>query len=246
MFAHKIHEHIPTKTYLAWTLLSLSAGSVNSGGYLSCHRFVSHVTGFATLSGVSFAQNNYLDALATLFVPLFFLMGVMISAYFTEKKITSKAYGQKYAPVIGLEGLLLLIVALAGHFHYFGKFGEPALIDRDFLLMSLLCMACGLQNAAITSSSGATIRTTHLTGLTTDLGIGIIRAEIHPLSMEQKLAERRANFIRALGFLSFAMGSAIGAILFTKLNYLGFIFPSFISFYFWQQARTGPKHSTGK
>ena len=32
-------------------------------------------------------------------------------------------------------------------------------------------MACGLQNAMVTTYSGSTMRTTHLTGMVTDLGI---------------------------------------------------------------------------
>ena len=52
MFHHRIHDKVGYKTYLDWFLLAFLGGHVNAGGYLACHRFVSHVTGFATLAGV--------------------------------------------------------------------------------------------------------------------------------------------------------------------------------------------------
>ena len=58
---------------------------------------------------------------------------------------------------------------------WFGEFGEPLRLKRDYLLLALLCTASGLQNAVVSSLSGSIIRTTHLTGTTTDLGIGLIR-----------------------------------------------------------------------
>lgn len=232
MFEHKLSENVSLITYFNWLLLSFLAGNINAGGYLACQRFVSHVTGFATLSGISFEKGDWLDFLGTLTIPLFFLIGVMVSGYLTEKKYAHKVEGQKYAPVMGLVATLLGLVVIGGSLDLFGNFGDVANIKHDYFLLAFLCSACGLQNAAISSASGATLRTTHLTGLTTDLGLGLIRAEVHHLSENQKNAERRANKLRILMILAFTLGSVVAAFVFAKFKYQGFIFPMMIAIYF--------------
>lgn len=236
MFQHKITEQAEMRTYLDWFLMAFLAGYINAGGFLSCARFVSHITGFATLSGISFAHMDFLEAIGALVIPLFFLGGVMVSGFLTERNITTEKRGLKYAPVMRYVGLILICVSFAGYFNFFGPFGTPAEIEHDFILLALLCAACGLQNAAITSASGATVRTTHLTGLMTDLGLGIIRAEVHKLSPENRVHERRANIVRVATIVSFTLGSVVGAILFVKLKYLGFLPASLLAFYFWWEA----------
>lgn len=237
MFSHKLTEQASLRTYFEWFLLTFVAGSVNAGGYLACHRFVSHVTGFATLAGVAVAESNMVEALGALVIPLFFLAGVMISGLLTEKQMTTKRGGQKFAPVMRYVGLILVLITILGYQNFFGPFGTPAVMERDFLLMALLCGACGLQNAAITSASGSTVRTTHLTGLTTDLGLGIIRSEVHKITDHQRSIERRANLLRALLMTSFILGSGVGAFAFVHFHYLGFLMPAALSFYFWFSAR---------
>lgn len=63
MFQHKLNEQVDLKTYFDWFVLSFLAGNFNAGGYISCNRFVSHVTGFATLSGISLEQGSFFEAL---------------------------------------------------------------------------------------------------------------------------------------------------------------------------------------
>src|SRR4051812_45829612 len=86
MFRHKIHHRrLSWQTFLNWYLLSFLAGSVNMGGYMACHRFVSHVTGFATLFGAEASRGLWDRAIGILSVPLFFLAGVMVSGYLVDR-----------------------------------------------------------------------------------------------------------------------------------------------------------------
>lgn len=231
MFRHKLNDEVNYRTYLDWFILSFSAGTINAGGYLACHMFVSHVTGYATLSGIWMEQQDWLHAMLTLVIPVFFLLGVMISAYLTEKQYANKVHGQKYAPVMGLVSLILIFVSFGGQAGWFGPFGDNADLQHSFVFLACLCGACGLQNAAITSASGATIRTTHLTGLTTDLGLGLVRSEVESLTPAQRSLERKANLLRMATILSFALGSMAGAFNFTRFGYLGFLLPALISVY---------------
>ena len=231
MFEHKLNENVTFRTYIDWLILSFLAGTINAGGYLACHRFVSHITGFATLSGISLSNESWLEFFGTMAIPLFFLAGVMLSGYLIEKKYAKKTQNQKYAPVMGIVALLLAIVTVGGFLNWFGQFGDPAQINHNFILLACLCGACGLQNAAITSSSGSTIRTTHLTGLTTDLGLGLVRLKVHEMTTEQRKLEKQTNFLRFATIISFTVGSFIGAVFLKKYLYLGFLFPLVISIY---------------
>jgi uncharacterized membrane protein YoaK (UPF0700 family) len=84
-----------------------------------------------------------------------------------------------------------------------------------------------MQNAVITSASGSVIRTTHLTGPATDFGIGIIRNITkypHPNKREVF-----ATWCRFGIFVSFSLGSLVGALIFMNFHFTGFIVPVCIS-----------------
>jgi uncharacterized membrane protein YoaK (UPF0700 family) len=234
MFEHNLHQGASRATVLHWFLLAFLAGSVNAGGFLACGRFVSHVTGFATLFGVHVAENRWDAAIGILSVPMYFLLGVMISAYLIDRPFR-RGKRPHYTFVMFLVMSCLLAAALLGHYQYFGPFGEPIRLKRDYFLLVLLCGASGLQNGAITTSSGASVRTTHLTGLTTDMGIGLVRAltapQVSAVSIARTDLEWRWVRFRIGTFLSFAMGSAIGALLFVSVGYLGFLLPAGLAFY---------------
>ena len=231
MFSHKLNEKASFKTYADWFVLSFLAGNINAGGFLACGRFVSHVTGFATLAGISLKDGNLLETIGILSIPGYFLVGVMTSGYLTEKHRAIDSHGQKYVPVLWMVAVCMALAALGGVAHFFGQFGEPANLAHDYFLLALLCGACGLQNAAITSASGSTVRTTHLTGLTTDLGLGIIRAEVHPSTPERRAQERRGNLLRLGTIGSFMIGSFVGALFYSQFHYLGFLLPMVIALY---------------
>lgn len=55
----KISDDVPFRVQWSWLILSFTAGAVNAGGFLSCQRFVSHVTGFVTISGLNFGQRAW-------------------------------------------------------------------------------------------------------------------------------------------------------------------------------------------
>ena len=73
------------------------------------------------------------------------------------------------------------------------------------------------------------MRTTHLTGITTDLGIGMVRVFSTKQDVNIKTHETRANWVR-IGLIGcFALGSTAAAFLFYHFQYLGFLGPALIS-----------------
>lgn len=208
--------------------MAFQAGILNMGGFLACHRFVSHVTGFATFFGAEINQADNSRAFGMLAVPLFFLFGSMISGQLVDIRL--KLHKRpKYYISFGLIFFLLLIVFFAGILGAFGTFGEPFELFRDYVLLALLCLICGIQNGTITTVSKSVIRTTHLTGVTTDLGIGIVRfLNRHRLQGEIG-PEVRANLMRIGIIFFFGFGSVVGGYIFTKLKYFGFLVPAVTS-----------------
>lgn len=216
------------RNILVWFTLAFQAGVLNVGGFLACHRFVTHITGFATHFGDEAALSYWNSAFGMLTVPAFFLLGCMISGFFIDlRQLRDRAPLYEYS--FGLIGFLMLLVAIGGHNKIFGDFGEPLLLARDYTLLAILCLCAGLQNATITSASGAVVRTTHLTGITTDLGIGLTRVLTKKKGDYVRRHEAKANIMRAGLIFFFVLGSYLGALLFMKIEYKGFLIPALIS-----------------
>jgi uncharacterized membrane protein YoaK (UPF0700 family) len=216
------------RNLFVWCCMAFQAGVINSGGFIGCHRFVSHTTGFATAFGEEVARGRWNFALGAAGVPLFFLIGVMISAYFVDRRVAMNKTPQ-YSFVVTMIVALMLLAVIGGSLGWFGSFSPPVSEEPSFTLLAILCLACGIQNASISSASGASIRTTHLTGLTTDLGIGIMRMVSRGQKTEVVEHERRGNIMRVGLILAFIAGSTIGTIIFLQFNYLGYLLPVVIS-----------------
>lgn len=130
-----------------------------------------------------------------------------------REKLTS-AYG---LPLL-LESVLLLI---------FGIFGAAISLWSNFfvpLTVLLLCFIMGLQNAVITKISKADIRTTHVTGLVTDLGIELGKLLYLNRSRTSPTEPVRANRpklrLHLVLISSFFMGALIGALGFKFVGYI--------------------------
>lgn len=221
-----------------WMVLAFQAGLINVGGLMACHSFVSHITGFATLFVVDSRESGAMATIGILVVPLFFLVGAMVSGALIDLRL--KLHKKpKYYVAFGVLFLLLSLAAVGGFNGFFGVFGESHHTTRDYTLIALLCLACGLQNGLVTLVSRSVVRTTHLTGITTDLGIGLVRILNSKRISESLGDERKANFMRAGIILWFLFGSAAGFEFFHRFEFRGFVFPAaiygalfFLTYYF--------------
>ena len=174
---------------------------------------MSHVTGFATLFGVHLAHGEVAAAIGISSVPIAFLLGATTAGLLIDRQIH---LGKKphYDYVMYLSAACLAASALGQNFTQ-----QP-----NYFLLVLLCLASGLQNAATTSSSGSSVRTTHLTGITTDLGLGIARRITLKGKDPCSKKENEANLLRIGTIFSFACGSCVAAWLFIQTGYLAFFY----------------------
>ena len=144
--------------------LSWVGGYTNVIAFMACGSFVSHVTGTTTLIGHHLVGGDLRGALFAGYLWLMFLCGAIASALMTETA-RRRGMASKYIPPMMAEALLLTLFTIALHAHRHHSLGGL------YITAGLASLAMGLQNATITKISGAVVRTTHLTGVTTDLGL---------------------------------------------------------------------------
>lgn len=151
--------HLPRWVWIGAVALACVAGMVNVIGYLGFeHQAVSHLTGTTSLLGAALAQGD-LRAIVHLWGMLIaFCVGAMLSGLVIQDQTLK--LGRRYGVALALEAALLLLAI-------------PLFKQQQIWGALLAAMACGLQNAMVTTYSGAVVRTTHLSGMFTDLGIGL-------------------------------------------------------------------------
>ena len=214
---------------ILWCLLAFQAGFINAGGFMACHRFVSHVTGYGTQVGLGFISEGFWLSLEMMFAPISFIAGAAFSAFLIDRPYF-QGRPAKVSTSLIIQSLLLTLVFVLGEWGVFGEFGEPLVLQRDFSLLFILCFICGAQNAAFACLTNGQIRTTHMTGLSTDLGMNLVRIPFLPIEEKEKKTLRKANWVRLFMFVAFMLGSAISAFVFSYLGgYHGFLIPAITS-----------------
>ncbi len=208
-----------------WYLLALQGGLVNAAGFLCVHNYVSHVTGLNSQLASSLAARHWLHAGATASFLIFFILGSFLSGAFTQVR-RDRGQAPIYLWINMALALLYFILGGAGVLGYLGSFAPHNHFGRDFVIMASLCFACGAQNALFTQASGAIVRTTHLTGLTTDLGVGLAQAVFRSGDARKV---RLANRLRIGLIMSFTLGALLAFIFFEHWEYKGFFAPTIIS-----------------
>src|SRR5690606_4681195 len=214
-------SHYTPSNIAIWLVLAFQAGFLNIGGFLAGHAYVSHVTGFASSLGVALANGDGKTAYMVAGVPFVFLLGSMVSGYFVDLRLKLKKV-PKYYITFGIMFVLILFIFFAGVTGLLGDFGSE---ESSYTLLILLCFICGIQNGTISIVSRSVVRTTHLTGITTDLGLGLVRLMNKSNIQINENQERNATLMRLGLILFFIIGSAAGAVVFTKMNFWGFLIP---------------------
>ncbi len=214
-------EFLNREFYFLWIALAFQAGFANAGGFLACARFVSHMTGFGTQVGIAISELDYFFALELASAPASFVLGAMFSGWAVDRPMLKRGQPRYFLVLWTIVGIFSAI-AVSGMAGLFGEFGEPLRYGHDFLLLALLCFACGMQNACFASLTRGQIRTTHLTGLLTDLGTTSMRLLYLERGRREIPILARTNWVRFMTFCSFSTGSAISAVLFVELGHSAF------------------------
>lgn len=144
--------------------LAFVAGAANAGGFLAVGQYTSHMTGIVSAMSDAFALGSFKFALTGIGALLSFVGGAATSAILINWA-RRRHLQSEYALPLMLEAVLMLCFGLIG-----SRLSQHVGLFIHLTVM-LLCFMMGLQNAIITKLSHAEIRTTHVTGIVTDIGI---------------------------------------------------------------------------
>jgi len=197
--------------------LSFASGAVNAGSMLACGRFVTHVTGTATLIGLDVGR----WALVTDY--LLVLFSFIAGAIAVGAAPGGRERGPAARLALTVVVLVLALVTTLGVVGVFDPFGSTVEEASDFALLSMLGFAMGILNAS-SSRWMDNARVTHLTGEATDLGLAIgrgIRAR-----GERRHEALSAALLRASKFVAFISGAGAMAWIGPKVGYYAFIAPA--------------------
>jgi len=189
----------------AWAL-AFVAGMINVVGFLGFeHQAVTHLTGTTSMLSDAASGGHWTIFGKLLAVVGAFLAGAIASGFLIQD--STLKLGRRYGVALALESLLLC-------------FAVPLLVRQSHWGVCLASAACGLQNAMATTYSGSTVRTTHLSGMFTDLGIFVGH-----LLRRMPVDWRRLKLCTVI-ISGFFCGGIGGAAAFRKLGYAALFFPA--------------------
>lgn len=212
----------PRRSRLAYSTLALllagAAGTVNATSFFAFGFHITHMTGHVSEVGEALASGRWDAALVAGRMVFAFLVGAITAAALLDA--SRHRQRGRHTPALFVEMVTLGAVGLWAHEH--PNANEPTLLWG-------LAFSMGLQNALVTRVSGAVVRTTHLTGVLTDIGIQLVRMvvwvrdggrERGPRGLWNKVldlpsAEQFERTRLHLGLaLAFLLGSMLGTVLF--------------------------------
>lgn len=234
--AHSFKQQARLAITLAWI-----AGYTNVMTILACGHVTSHVSGTTSDLGRAVAERNWATTGFLLFLLLTFAAGAAASGFVCELG-RRRGWESIYVVPMALEASLLTGFALVWEFGSVtssdrGGAGASPTVGALFLLTGIASIAMGLQNATITRISSGVVRTTHVTGVLTDLGLEFAQflymLRDHARQIRASGAGSRAEFSRAVRAVpahitskrllllasilgSFALGAGLGTVAFEE------------------------------
>ena len=198
-------------THLALVLTAI-AGILNSVGFVAVATYTSHMTGIvASMADAAVLHAPGLVGTGLLALAMFILGAVVCALVFNWGRVNGLR--SRYANILLLEGVGMLV---------FGLLAEHVRdAHRPLVVVAVLCFTMGLQNALITRIGAWPIRTTHVTGMVTDIGVelGKILYRNAPAAAAPVVGEPRRVGLLALLVALFFLGGVAGAAGYLRLGF---------------------------
>lgn len=191
--------------------LAFIAGATNAGGFLAVHQYTSHMSGIVSTMADNLATGRLSLVSTGICAVLAFVSGAILTSILV-RWARARDLDCEYALPLTVEAALLIAFGLTGHVFIGGRLVGTIM---------LLCFTMGLQNAIITKISNSVIRTTHLTGMLTDIGIaaGAILANAFKKIGEPMTTQRASLQLLTSLVALFFFGGVIGALGFKRIGF---------------------------
>jgi uncharacterized membrane protein YoaK (UPF0700 family) len=187
------------------TILAFVAGAINAGGFLAVGYYTSHMSGIVSSIADFLVLHRWAAALISALSVFSFFSGAVTSSLLINWA-RRKGLHSEFALTLMLEAVLLLLFGL--------------LAWEIEVTVALLCFTMGLQNSLITKISHAEIRTTHVTGIVTDLGIECGRFLFERTTHTEARFHLKKVILLGRLLAGFLLGGITGALVF---KWAGFI-----------------------
>lgn len=215
---HLTGQHRTASTNrLLGALLAFNAGAINAGGFLVVGMYTSHMTGFASMISDMLVLGSFTVAIGVTGALLAFLAGAACTAVLVNWARQNHLRSEYALPLLLEAGLLLVFGLLGATLNRQTPFAVP-------LTVLVLAFTMGLQNALVSKISASQIRTTHMTGVITDMGIELGKLFYWNQGARPPELQVRANRIKlrlyAMLLGAFMAGGVVGA---AGFKYLGFV-----------------------
>lgn len=207
MFRHQGKSRTLNHNLQIASLLSFVAGIVNVSGFLAVQKLTTNVTGHFAYFLDEMFKLNFSDGFVYFLYIFYFFLGSFTSGFLVEL-ISRKTERNIYVFPTSIEILLLFLI---------GQLGQNLIAQNPNIIAYSLLFAMGLQNSLVTKISNATVRTTHLTGLFTDLGIELSQLFFYK-EIEMKAKLYSSIKLRLTIICFFFIGGILGGVLYTKIG----------------------------
>lgn len=208
MLIREGNSRTPAVDLMLASILAFVAGGVNSAGYLAYHYFSANMTGNVSMASELLSVSRFDLALGFLTVVVMFILGAFLASLLIEIGKRQRR-NNIYALTLAVEAGLLLSIGLVA-----------ALSERPpngIVMVAILSLTMGIQNAASTRISGSRVRTTHVSGVATDIGVGL--AMILGLGAKgERTATARRLKLHAATIVFFALGGVLGVVGYESLG----------------------------
>lgn len=200
---------LPTWVWMGAWVLAFLAGMVNVVGLLGFqHQAITHLTGNSSLLAAEIAHGDRHAAANLALLMGAFVAGAAISGCIIQD--ATLRLGRRYGVALAMVSALLLAAGW--------------LMSRGLVAgMYAAACACGLQNAMASTYSGSVVRTTHVSGMFTDIGIAIGHL------VRGLVVDVRRLKLCALVITGFVSGGVAGAAAFSLIGVATLYLPAAIS-----------------
>ncbi len=195
------------------------AGMTNVAGVIAFLSFTSNITGHVAMLARKIVNREHHDIMVYSLWLMLFLLGAF-TANFITKSYSKRGSYRVHAVPIFIEIIILFVVAVYGHNYY-----QETQLEREIIIGTML-FSMGLQNGLVSTISGGLVKTTHLTGLFTDLGSEL--SEYLHAAKGETSAVKQKLMIRLTILSFYLLGGIIGGYFFELYDFRIFYFIPFI------------------
>ncbi|MFO0626048.1 MAG: YoaK family protein [Polyangiales bacterium] len=192
MYPQRQEEHASGWFTLGAITLAGLAGLTNSAAIGLGGLAVSHLTGSISRVSAELSEGDTRNMLPFTVVLVAFFVGAVVSGATVSTK--ELGVGRRYAALLVVNGALLAAAAAL------------ARTGTHTPSLALASLGCGMQNALASSYRGMVVRTTHMTGIVTDLGFEV------GVWLRTRRMDRRVLRLHAPVLVAFFAGGTVGAL----------------------------------